>query len=50
MFYSDGAKYVGKWKNYRRIGQGTYLSSDGTQYEGDFVNGVLKQEKWVLAW
>lgn len=37
--YSGGAKYVGKFKNYKPNGQGTFLYSDGSQYIGEWLDG-----------
>ena len=37
--YSAGAKYVGKFKNFKPHGQGTFLYSNGNKYIGDWLNG-----------
>ena len=37
--YSAGAKYIGKFKNFKPHGQGTFFYSDGTKYIGDWLNG-----------
>ena len=37
--YPGGAKYIGKFKNNKPEGQGTFEYSDGSKYFGDWVNG-----------
>lgn len=37
LIYSDG-KYVGRWKNGLRHGQGTFVSDDGTKYICNWVD------------
>ncbi len=34
--YSDGAKYVGEFKDNKRNGQGTFTYADGAKYIGDY--------------
>ena len=34
--YSNGAKYVGEWKDGKRHGKGKFISEFGTQFEGFF--------------
>ena len=37
--YADGDKYVGKYKNGKFHGQGTYTFANGTVIEGIWENG-----------
>jgi len=37
--YPDGGKYVGKFKDGMRNGQGTYTFSDGKKYVGEWKDG-----------
>ena len=37
--WSDGRKYVGKWKNGKYNGQGKETSPDGTNYVGEWKDG-----------
>jgi len=37
--YTDGATYVGDWKDGKRSGQGTYTFADGRTYVGDWKDG-----------
>ena len=37
--YSDGAKYVGEFKNGKQHGHGTYTYLYGDKYVGEFSNG-----------
>lgn len=39
--YSDGAKYVGEFRDDKRNGQGTLTAPDGTKYVGEFRDGKL---------
>ena len=39
LFFHDGYKYVGEFKDGKWDGQGTYSVSDGTKYVGEFKNG-----------
>lgn len=34
MYYTNGEKYVGEWKNDLRYGIGTYYYNNGTLFEG----------------
>ena len=36
----DGRKYVGKFKDIKKHGQGTETFPDGTKYEGEFKEGI----------
>ena len=33
--YHLGFKYVGKWKDNKKHGQGTYTLTDGNRFEGE---------------
>ncbi len=37
--YSNGAKYVGKFKNGKRHGQGTMTWANGNKYVGEWTDG-----------
>ena len=39
LYWSDGSKFVGNWKNGKQNGKGVYYSTDGTKIEGEWVNG-----------
>src|SRR5271157_3903855 len=36
---SDGAQYIGQWKDGKRHGQGTFTYADGRKYVGEWKNG-----------
>jgi len=38
--YSNGAKYIGEYKNGLENGQGTYNYADGDKYVGEYKNGL----------
>ena len=40
--YANGDKYVGKWKDDERHGQGTYTSSSGRIQKGIWKNNFFK--------
>ena len=42
--WSDGHKYVGEFKEGKRLGQGTYTFIDGTVEKGIWKNGKLVKE------
>ena len=44
MYFDNGDKYEGKWKNDKRCGDGEYTWLDGTYYQGTFKNGLLHGE------
>ena len=35
MYFSNGNKYEGDWKNNKREGYGIYYFSNGSKFEGD---------------
>jgi hypothetical protein len=37
--WPKGEKYIGEWRDGKRVGQGTYIKRDGTQYIGEFRDG-----------
>ena len=37
-----GEKYIGKWKDDKNHGQGTYTFHNGNKYEGEWKDG----ERW----
>ena len=39
IFYANGDKYKGGWKNGNYHGQGTMIYADGSKYEGEWKNG-----------
>ena len=39
MYYNDGNRYEGDWKNDRREGKGVYYRNNGDREIGDFYNG-----------
>ena len=41
MTFSDGHKYVGKWKNGERNGHGTMTLHDGYEYVGELKDGEI---------
>ncbi len=43
--FPDGAVYIGKLKNSKRHGDGTYFFADGRQINGIWKNGILEVDK-----
>ena len=43
MYYSDGGKYDGDWKNDKMNGKGVYYNSNGDKIEGMWNDGNLIQ-------
>mmetsp|Transcript_18526 Transcript_18526/g.35687 ORF Transcript_18526/g.35687 Transcript_18526/m.35687 type:complete len:202 (-) Transcript_18526:282-887(-) len=41
MFYSDGDKYIGEWKDGQKSGHGTYTWADGRKYVGEWKDDHL---------
>ena len=39
--YANGNKYVGKYKDNKRNGQGTYTYANGDKYVGEFKDDVF---------
>ena len=39
MFYGNGNKYIGEWKNGLRHGKAKMVLLDGSVYEGTYLNG-----------
>ena len=39
--WTDGAKYVGEFKEGSMHGRGTYITTDGSTYAGEFKDGKL---------
>ena len=46
--WTDGAKYVGEFKDGLQHGQGTYITTDGAKYVGEFKDGKLIKSKEKL--
>ena len=46
--WTDGAKYVGEFKDGLQHGQGTYITTDGAKYVGEFKDGKLIELKEEL--
>ena len=46
--WTDGAKYVGEFKDGLQHGQGTYITTDGAKYVGKFKDGKLIKSKEKL--
>ena len=46
--WTDGAKYVGEFKDGLQHGQGTYITTDGAKYVGEFKDGKLIKSKEEL--
>ena len=42
MTFSDRTKYVGEFNSGKKHGQGTFIDTDGTIYEREWVNGKEK--------
>jgi len=38
MYYTNGEKYIGDWKNDLRHGIGTYYYNNGKLFEGQWIN------------
>ncbi len=49
MTYSDGAKYVGEWKDGKYHGQGTYTYADGRVKKGKWVRNEFLHPKKVTT-
>lgn len=47
-FYSDGAKYIGSFRDDNRHGRGVYTTSDGHEYNGDFQDGRFEGFGYIL--
>ena len=41
MFYNDGDRYEGDWKDDIFDGKGIMYFNDGDRYEGDWKNGIF---------
>jgi hypothetical protein len=41
MFFPDGRKYEGEYKDGLPNGQGIVISPEGKKYEGEFKNGEI---------
>ena len=41
--FPNGHSYVGTWQDGRMHGEGTYFWKDGSEYDGEFRNGVPAQ-------
>ena len=39
MYYNNGDRYEGDYRNSKKEGKGIYYYNDGSRYEGDFKNG-----------
>jgi Uncharacterized protein conserved in bacteria len=39
--FSDGINYEGEWKKGARHGEGTFTSSDGSKWVGEFKNDKI---------
>ena len=39
MYWNDGDRYEGEWRNGKYEGKGIYYWNDGDRYEGEFRNG-----------
>ena len=46
--WTDGAKYVGEFKDGLQHGQGTYITTDGAKYVGEYKDGKLIELKEEL--
>ena len=42
MYYKDGEKYDGEWKNGLFEGKGIYYFKNGNRYEGEFKNDNME--------
>ncbi len=40
MYYGNGDKYIGEWRNDRKHGQGIYYESSGSKYAGVWKDNV----------
>lgn len=40
MFFPDGRRYVGEWKNNMHHGRGILTSIDGEEYHGEFIEDM----------
>ena len=40
--YSNGGIYEGEFLNGKQHGQGKYISADGYEYSGQWVNGIIE--------
>ena len=49
MYYSDGDKYEGDWKNGNMEGKGTYCYNNGDKYDGDWKNDK-KEGKGIMCY
>ena len=40
MYYYNGNRYDGNWKNDKKEGKGIFYDSNGNIYEGVWINGL----------
>ena len=38
MYWNDGDRYEGEWRNGKKEGKGIYYYNNGDRYEGEFKN------------
>jgi hypothetical protein len=50
--FKDGSIYDGVWRDAKMNGKGTFWSSNGSSFEGTFINGILygiAEAKWITG-
>ena len=49
MYWENGDRYEGEWKNDEREGKGIYYLNNGDRYEGEWKNGNKKEKELCIG-